>query len=98
MRSDANKLLKDYTKRVLANHENRRRRALQPLWADSYDAAAECNIRRDNSFDQSDQILTSFSDVAEMLIKVSTLIINQIILQISKNDFFRALKITKNCI
>ena len=72
MRSDANRLLKDYTKRVLANHENRRRRAVQPLWADSYDAAAACNLRRESSFDQSDQIVTKFSDLAEMLLKVSS--------------------------
>ena len=71
MRSDADRLLKDYTKRVLANHENRRRRAIKPLWADSFDAAAACNLQRDSSFDQTDQIVTSFSEVAEMLLKVS---------------------------
>ena len=70
MRSDAHRLLKDYTKRVLANHENRRRRAITPLWADSFDAAAECNLRRDSSFDQSDQIVANFSELAEMLLKV----------------------------
>ena len=73
MRSDAIRLLKDYTKRVTANHENRRRRAIKPIWADSYDAAAECNLRRDPSFDQTDQIVTTFTDVAEMLLKVSIL-------------------------
>ena len=71
MRSDALRLLKDYTKRVTTIHENRRRRAIKPLWADSYDAAAECNIRRESGFDQSDQIVTVFSEVAEMLLKVS---------------------------
>lgn len=70
MRSDASRLLKDYTKRVLANQENRRRRALKPIWADSFDAAAECNLRRESSFDQSDQIVASFSELAEMLLKV----------------------------
>ena len=74
MRSDAHRLLKDYTKRVLANHENRRRRVITPLWADSYDAAAECNLRRESSFDQTDQIVTTFSELAEMLLKVSPLL------------------------
>ena len=76
MRSDAERLLKDYTKRVLANQELRRKRAIQPVWADSYDAAAECNLRRDNSFDQLDQIVSKFSEVAEMLLKVSRIVIN----------------------
>ena len=71
MRSDAHKLLKDYTKRVIANHETRRRRAQLPLWADSYDAAAACNQRRDHCFDQSDQIFTLFQELAETLLKVS---------------------------
>ena len=71
MRSDANNLLKDYTKRIIANHVLRRKRAMVPLWADSFDAAAECNLKRDPSFDQSDQIVQVFTDLAEMLLKVS---------------------------
>ena len=71
MRSDAHKLLQDYTKRVIANHESRRRKVQQPLWMDSYDAAAACNQKRDHCFDQSDQIFSVFQELAEMLLKVN---------------------------
>ena len=70
MRSDAHKLLADYTKRVRSNHELRRRRTQLPLWADSYDAAAACNQKRETGFDQADQIFINFQDLTEMLLKV----------------------------
>ena len=72
MRSDAHKLLADYTKRVKSNHELRRRRTQQPLWADSYDAAAACNQKREAGFDQADQIFINFQELTEMLLKVKS--------------------------
>ena len=71
IRSEAQKLLQNYTSRVIANAEKRRRQALLPLWCDCYDAAAACNQKRSNNFDQLDHIIEVFSKLTEMLLQVS---------------------------
>ena len=71
IRSEAQTFLKSYTERILAAQERRRNRTEMPLWSDSYDAAAACNQKRSNDWDQLDHILKVFGELTELLLQVN---------------------------
>ena len=71
IRSEAQTYLRKYTDRVLAEQEKRRNRTQIPLWSESYDAAAACNQKRSNEWDQLDFILSTFGELTEHLLSVS---------------------------
>ena len=70
IRTEAQNFLRTYTDRILASQERRRNRTEMPLWMDNYDAAAACNQKRSDDWDQLDYIQQVFGELTELLLQV----------------------------